>query len=163
MSLSLLVILLSAAVPLATPSGSDVARSRASVTSSDRPVSAVQQRQSLLERFDPGALLRRSIELNLSDQQVETISQIRLDARTATQQARASYDSERAQLREALAGPEPDLGEVRSHFDAAQSFRSALSWIDIEASLQARQVLTAAQRVTVEMVRESRRRTRRRG
>ena len=74
-----------------------------------------------------------------------------------------SYESQRAQFRESLLAPNPDLGAVRSFFDSAQSSLATLAWIDVSAALEARAVLTPEQQVTAQASTGRRGRARRRG
>ena len=113
--------------------------------------------QSVPDRFDPAAVLRRQNQLTLTEEQVAALTSLRNQAITEKQEARASYESRQAQLREALVITDPNPAEVRSLFDAAQTFRALLSWIDIRVGLEAREVLTEEQKLIVR-TRSSRRR-----
>jgi Spy/CpxP family protein refolding chaperone len=148
MTLSLMVFVFHAAAVLPTPCAS-----YGGFCTTDGPEGnqafVLQHWESSTHRFDPGVLLGRGVGLNLTEQQIERLTRLQVDAITAKQRARASYESQRAQLQEVLLATEPDLGKVRSHFDSAQASLSALSWTDISISLEARRVLTAEQQTIV--------------
>lgn len=95
--------------------------------------------------FSPGRLLANQSRLELTDDQVSQLTDLRGAAVTAQQQGRASLVSQRAQMAEALAADNPDPQVVRQHYDAAQSALHELGWVGVNNALQARALLTDEQ------------------
>ncbi len=106
-----------------------------------------------LQRYNPGIVLRHQAELSLSEAQVEQLTRLNTEAVTSREQGRIAFESQRAQLAEALASSEPDMRAARAHFDSAQAAMSNLQWAGIGTALQARAVLTEEQQLTVRELR----------
>jgi Spy/CpxP family protein refolding chaperone len=99
--------------------------------------------------FSPRLLLRSQDRLDLSDAQVEQLTNLQTEAATASSQARAALATHRAQMREALTADAPDANAVRQHLEASQEARTQLEWIGVDTMLRSRAVLTEDQRSLV--------------
>lgn len=106
-----------------------------------------------MARYQPALLLRMQERLELTEQQVGQLAELNTEALAAQEQTRARLTSQRAQLMEALVAEDPNPQTVRRHHEAAQAALSDLQWSRINATLEARALLTDDQ---VTVLREAR-------
>jgi Spy/CpxP family protein refolding chaperone len=99
--------------------------------------------------FAPARLLARNGELQLTAQQITTLTAIRDAARRATEAAGAQARRHMDELKVALDAPAPDTGAVRTHFLAAHEAMGQARLAMLVAGARAKGVLTDAQRTQV--------------
>lgn len=100
--------------------------------------------------YAPKSLLNHKNALELTQSQVDRLSQLDSDATKAMDQARADHQSHLKALREALDATKPDPKTVKAEFDAAHQAMGAMQWAAINAALGAKAVLTPVQSARVQ-------------
>lgn len=96
--------------------------------------------------FDPARLLDRKEALGLSAQQVEQLTALEQGARTGMTSAIQQIRTERAAIAAGLKATDPDTVQLKRHYEALQTAAGNAHWTRLSMSLQARAVLTEAQR-----------------
>ena len=103
-----------------------------------------------LHAFMPAALLEHKDHLTLTAQQVTRLEQLRDAAKTATEAAQGQAQAHMQQMMTALGAARPDSAQVRAHFLAHHEAMGQAHWTMMSSALQARAVLTDAQRQWME-------------
>jgi Spy/CpxP family protein refolding chaperone len=99
--------------------------------------------------YTPQHLLPRKDALGLTADQVARLTALR-DATTAAQDAAMSEArTHLEELERAADATPPDSGLVKTHFQAAQAAMGRAHWLSIRSSMDAKALLTAAQRATL--------------
>lgn len=96
--------------------------------------------------FDPARLLARKATLGLSAGQMSQLTALAAGARSGRASARQQMQSERAAIAAGLRAESPDTTQLKRHFAALHAATGTARWSRISVALQARAVLTAAQR-----------------
>lgn len=100
--------------------------------------------------FGPNHLLEHGDVLGLTAQQASRITQIRDAAKAAHDAAHAEAMQHMQQLGTALAAAAPDTAAARAHFTGHHEAMGRAHWIMLRAAMQAKGVLTEAQRARVD-------------
>jgi len=100
--------------------------------------------------YAPKSLLNHQDALELTQAQVDRLSQLDSDATKAMDQARADHESHIKALRDALDAAKVDPKTVKAEFDAAHQAMGAMEWAAINAALGAKAVLTPVQSARVQ-------------
>jgi Spy/CpxP family protein refolding chaperone len=103
-----------------------------------------------LHAFMPAALIEHEAHLNLSSQQVTRLEQLRDAAKAAHDAAQGQAQAHMQEMMRALTAATPDSGQVRAHFVAHHEAMGQAHWAMLRSALQARAVLTDAQRQWME-------------
>ena len=96
--------------------------------------------------FDPARLLARKDVLGLSAQQVEQLTTLEKGARAGMTAAIRQIRAERAAIAAGLKVDAPDTVQLKRHYNALQTAAGTAHWARLSTTLQARAVLTEAQR-----------------
>lgn len=97
--------------------------------------------------YTPQHLLPRKDALGLTADQIARLTALR-DATTAAQDAAMSEArTHLAELERAADAAPPDSSAVKTHFQAAQTAMGRAHWLSIWSAMEAKALLTAAQRV----------------
>ncbi len=116
-----------------------------------RPMMGAMMQGALrLRVYSPKSLLNHKDALELTQAQVDRLSQLDSDATKAMDQARADHQSHLKALREALDASKADPKTVKAEFDAAHEAMGAMEWAAINAALGAKAVLTPVQSARVQ-------------
>lgn len=99
--------------------------------------------------FDPARLLSRKDVLGLSAQQIAQLTALEHEARNGLADAVHQIRTERAAIAADLKADAPDTIQLKRHYEALQTAAGNAHWTRLSTSLQARTVLTEAQRGTV--------------
>ena len=100
--------------------------------------------------FNPAGLLERAEVLGLTQQQSTRLTQIRDAVKAAHDAAHNDAMQHGTALGKALAAPAPDTAQVRAHFAGHHDAMGRAHLVMLQASIQAKAVLTEAQRARVE-------------
>ncbi len=99
--------------------------------------------------YTPQHLLPRKDALGLTADQVARLTALR-DATTAAQDAAVSEArTHLEELQQAADAALPDSGVVKTHFQAAQAAMGRARWLSIRSAMEAKALLTPAQRATL--------------
>jgi Spy/CpxP family protein refolding chaperone len=96
--------------------------------------------------FDPARLIARKDALGLTAQQVEQLSALEGRERPAMAKAIKDIRARREAIDAALSAGAPDTILLRQNYEALQNAAGTAHWARISTSLQARAILTDAQR-----------------
>jgi len=99
--------------------------------------------------FAPEKLLAQRADLGLTDEQAKQLEQLQADAKRAHDEAMASHDKYRDQMTKAMAGDVPDPTVIHGLMAGAHASMGEAHWAEMQAALEAMQVLTEAQRAQV--------------
>ena len=100
--------------------------------------------------FSPGVLLRQSEALELDESQIATLTELRDGLEAAGREVRAGNSDDGNNMRELMSADEPNLTAIREEFTRRHAAMSQFQWANIEAGINARNVLTDVQRGRVE-------------
>jgi LTXXQ motif family protein len=96
--------------------------------------------------YAPQHVLARRSALGLTPDQVTRLTALRDAAQHAGEAAEAEAKDHMQALAQAADVPKPDTGAIRVHFQAAHGAMGKAHWAMLAAALQARAILTDAQR-----------------
>src|SRR2546429_9478912 len=96
--------------------------------------------------YTPQHLLARKDALGLTSDQVTRLTALRDAARSAGEAAEADAHSHMQALEQAAESPKPDTSAIKVHFQAAHGAMGKAHWAMLASAVQARAVLTDAQR-----------------
>src|SRR5881397_679961 len=96
--------------------------------------------------YTPQHLLARKDALGLTPDQVTRLTALRDAARNAGEAAEADAHSHMQALEQAADSPKPDTSAIKVHFQAAHGAMGKAHWAMLASAVQARAVLTDAQR-----------------
>jgi Spy/CpxP family protein refolding chaperone len=99
--------------------------------------------------FAPAKLLDRREQLGLSDEQVTKLTELDQATTAAADQAHQPAHAAMQTLRAELAQPAPDTAKVHAYLNAHDTAMGNVMWLRIKAALEAKTLLTEAQREQV--------------
>lgn len=100
--------------------------------------------------YTPPRLLERKRDLRLTQEQEARLAQIQQAARPERDDARTSADQHGRMFQEALNASAPDSSSVVAHFESMHAAMGVMHRAELRAALEARSVLTEAQRRQVD-------------
>ncbi len=100
--------------------------------------------------FSPGHLLRRSAPLELNEDQIAELTELRDGLEAAGREAHSGRSGTQSRMRELMGSDEPDLNAIREEFMSNHAALGEFQWARIEAGVNARNLLTDEQRGRVQ-------------
>ncbi len=100
--------------------------------------------------FGPGLLLRRSEALELNESQIAELTGLRDGLEAAGREANTGRADHRDRMYELLSADTPNLNEIREEFARTHATMSQFQWAQIEAGVNAKNLLTDEQRGIVQ-------------
>ena len=101
--------------------------------------------------YTPQHLLARKEALGLTSDQVTRLSSLRKAAQAGQEAAMAEGKNHAQAVQQAAAGPTPDTVALKTHFEAAHAAMGKAHWLALVSAVQAKAVLTDAQRTKVKV------------
>jgi len=100
--------------------------------------------------YTPQHLLARRDALGLTTDQVDRLTALREGTKAAQDAAEAEAQAHVKELEQVARAPKPDTSALKLHFQAAHNAMGRAHWAMLASAVQARAVLTDAQRVRVQ-------------
>ncbi len=100
--------------------------------------------------YTPQHLLARRDALGLTIDQVDRLTALREGTKAAQDAAEAEAQAHLKELEQVASAPKPDTSALKLHFQAAHNAMGKAHWAMLASAVQARAVLTDAQRVRVQ-------------
>jgi hypothetical protein len=100
--------------------------------------------------YVPQHLLARQAALGLTPAQVTRLTALRDGTKTTHDAARGQAMMHLKELGQAANAAQPDTGALKTHFQAAHTAMAQVRWAMLAAAVQARAVLTDAQRASLQ-------------
>ncbi len=101
--------------------------------------------------YTPQHLLARKDALGLTSDQVARLSTLRNAAQTGQDAAIGEAKGHVQAMQQAAASPTPDTVAVKTHFEAAHAAMGKAQWLALASAVQAKAVLTDAQRAKLKV------------
>lgn len=103
-----------------------------------------------IQPFAPDALLKHGDHLKLTPDQVARLTRLRDQSAQAVKEAHHSAHEAHMSLNQTLENSPDDTTALRRYFLEHHNGEGNMQWLRVSAALQARAILTADQRATVE-------------
>lgn len=100
--------------------------------------------------YTPQHLLARKDALGLTADQIRRLTALRDASKTAHDAAMSAAQAHLREMDQAAGAAAPDSGALKTHFQAAHDAMGKAHWAMLASAVQARTVLTGAQRVKVQ-------------